>query len=150
MRILQLGSGNDIIANAVNHDRIKHRPEIDIAHDLNLLPWPWPDSSFDHIVARAILEHLRIDLVESLNECWRILAPGGTIFIKLPYWNSEISHEDPTHHHFFALKSLDQFDPDKPRGQQYGFYTTRKWRILEGPELNKAHSSIIAKLEVRK
>jgi ubiquinone/menaquinone biosynthesis C-methylase UbiE len=108
------------------------------------------DNSFDQIVARAVLEHLRINLVQSLDECWRIMRPGGQIFIKLPYWNSDISHQDPTHYWFFSLASLDQFDPDTPRGKVYSFYTTRKWKILEPVVLNKAQSSIIAKLQVRK
>lgn len=148
--ILNLGAGNRIIGDAVNHDLIKHRPEIAVAHDLNILPWPWPDNSFDQIVARAVLEHLRINLVQSLDECWRILRPGGQIFLKLPYWQSDISHQDPTHYWFFSLRSLDQFDPDTPRGRDYDFYTPRKWKLLKPPELNKAESSIIATLEVRK
>ena len=148
--ILQLGTGNDPIGNAVNHDRTKHRPEIDVVWDLNRLPWPWPDERFDHIVARAVLEHLAIDLVQSLNECWRILRPSGTLFVKLPYWDSDIAHQDPTHRWFFSLHSFDQFDPDTKRGREYAFYTPRKWRIVEAPQLNGSRSSIIAKLEVRK
>lgn len=150
MDILQLGTGNDPIGGAVNHDLHKHAPHIDVAHDLNLIPWPWADESFDHIVARAVLEHLRVNLIESMNECWRILRPGGSIFVKLPHWQSDISYQDPTHYWFFSVRALDQFDPDTERGKKYAFYTPRKWRIVEGPELNNAGSSIIAKLEVRK
>ena len=148
--ILNLGAGNRIIGDAINHDLIKHRPEIAVAWDLNNLPWPWPNDSFDQIVARAVLEHLRINLVQSLDECWRLLRPGGQLFLKLPHWQSDISHQDPTHYWFFSLASLDQFDPDTPRGKTYSFYTTRKWKILEPVVLNKAQSSIIAKMQVRK
>jgi SAM-dependent methyltransferase len=149
---LQLGCGNDPLTgpDVVNHDRMKHRPEVDIVHDLDILPWPWSGNSFDLIVARSVFEHLRLNLIESLNECWRILRPGGQIFIKLPHWQSDISHDDPTHRWYFSLRSLDQFDPDTPRGKDYGFYTDRKWRIVQAPELNKAKSSILATLEVRK
>lgn len=150
MDILNLGAGDHLIGNAVNHDVVKHRPEIDVVWDLNEIPWPWPDNSFDQICARAVLEHLRPNLVVTLNECWRILRPKGTIFLKLPHWQSDISHQDPTHYWFFSVRSLDQFDPDTKRGQIYTFYTPRKWKILEGPALNKAQSSILAKLEVRK
>jgi predicted SAM-dependent methyltransferase len=151
--VLQLGCGGTPKGNAVNHDRVKHSPHVDVAHDLNRLPWPWPDCSFEHIVARAVLEHLDIDLVESLNECWRLLRPGGTIFLKLPYVGAEHSYDDPTHRWFFTLRSLDQFDPDTERGKTYGFYTPRKWRILSvvyNKGEAKASTSIIAKLEVRK
>jgi len=148
--ILNLGAGNRIIGDAVNHDLIKHRPEIAVAWDLNKLPWPWLDNSFDQIVASSVLEHLTHDLFVSLNECWRIIRPGGQIYLKLPHWGSDISHQDPTHRWFFSLGSLDQFDPDTRRGKLYSFYTPCKWKILEPVVLNKAQSSIIAKLQVRK
>jgi predicted SAM-dependent methyltransferase len=151
--ILQLGCGDSPKGNAINHDRVKHAPHVDVAHDLNLVPWPWPDSRFEHVVARAVLEHLDIDLVASLNECWRILKPGGTLFLKLPYVGAERSYDDPTHRWFFTLRSLDQFDPDTERGKAYSFYTPRKWRILS-VVYNKgtaaASTSLIAKLQVRK
>lgn len=149
MEKLNLGAGNKIIADAINHDRIKHRDEIAVVHDLNVLPWPWPDNSFDFIVARAVLEHLRLNLVESLNECWRILRPGGQLFIKLPHWQSDVAYQDPTHYWQFSLHSLDQFDPDTQRGKDYAFYTERKWKILK-MELNKARSSILGTMAVRK
>lgn len=150
MDILNLGCGNKLVEGAVNHDRIQHRPEVDVAHDLNEMPWPWPDESFDLIVARAVFEHLDRDLVQSLDECWRLLRPGGELSIKLPYWDSDNSYQDPTHRWFFSLRALDQFDPATERGQQYGFYTERKWEIIKGPRLNQARTSIHATLRVRK
>jgi predicted SAM-dependent methyltransferase len=148
--ILNLGAGNRIIPEAVNHDRVKHRPEIDVAHDLNVLPWPWEAGLFDHIVARAVLEHLDHDLVASMNECWRILRPAGILSLKLPFWRSDNSHNDPTHRWFFALRSLDYFDPDTEIGRRYRFYTEWHWKIIKGPKLNNAETSINWTLRVRK
>ena len=37
MRVLNLGAGNRIVKGATNHDRYRHREEIDIAHDLNVV-----------------------------------------------------------------------------------------------------------------
>ena len=150
MDVLNLGCGNKPIEGAVNHDRIKHRKYVDVAHDLNELPWPWADESFDRIVALAVLEHVEPDLVATLDECWRILRKGGRVQLKLPYWNSEISHRDPTHRWFFSMGSFDQFDPDRRRGKEYTFYTDRKWRIVKGPKMNNAKSSIYVVMEVRK
>ena len=149
---LHLGAGNRPIKGAVNHDvRLdEKRPWITVAHDLNARPWPWENNSFDRIVSRAVFEHLDIDLVASLNECWRILRPGGCVYLKLPHWNSDIAHQDPTHRWFFSMKSFDQFDPDRRRGQEYAFYTDRYWKIVKGPRLNDARSSIHITLEVRK
>jgi len=127
---LNLGAGNRIIDGAVNHDLTLHRPEITVAHDLNDLPWPWPDDSFDHIEAWAVLEHLRITLLVSLAGCWRILRVGGVLNAKLPLWNHDMSWADPTHFWKFSLVSLDQFDPDTERGAHYAYYTPRKWKII--------------------
>jgi predicted SAM-dependent methyltransferase len=152
MDILNLGAGNKLVKGAVNHDLTVHRPEISVAWDLNNLPWPWGDNSFDMIVACAVLEHLRINLVESVNECWRILRPGGVLHVKLPYWNSDNSYRDPTHYWRFDLRTCDLFDPDTRYGRDYAFYTERKWRIArkEGARLNKAGTSFSLKMRVRK
>jgi len=148
--ILCLGAGNKPIAGAINHDIRKHRPEIAVAHNLNALPWPWADNSFDVIVARAVLEHLDIDLLTSMNECWRLLRPGGEAQIKLPYWKADSAYSDPTHRWFFSPDIFAGFDPDTERGKEYAFYTERKWQIVKGPRLNRAQTSIYATLRVRK
>lgn len=147
---LNLGCGDAPMADAVNHDRIKHRPEIDVAHDLNNLPWPWKDSSFDMIVAASVFEHLNLDLVQSVDECWRILRPKGQLYLKLPHWQSDVSWWDPTHRWRYSLRSFDLFDPDTKYGQLYAFYTPRKWKIVNPAVLNKAESSIHITMEVRK
>jgi len=154
-RILNLGCGNKPLAAGPgevvrNHDLRRHRPEVDIAWDLDERPWPWEDESFDLVVAAAVLEHLKLNLVESLDECWRILASGGQLSLKLPQWNAESNYGDPTHRWFFCLQSLDIFDPDTARGRQYGFYTERKWRIIRPARLNDAGTSIHTLLEVRR
>ncbi len=145
-RFVKVGVGEEV----VHHDLVRHRPEIDVTHDLNLLPWPWVDNSFDAIHARAVLEHLRLNLVESLNECWRLMRPGGTLRLKLPYYRHERSYDDPTHYWRYTLRSLDYFDSTTELGREYGFYTSRKWRIAVGPKLNDAGTSIHAVLEVVK
>lgn len=150
MDVLNIGAGNRIIAGAVNLDRERHRPEIDVAHDLNVLPWPFPDESFDKIVARAVLEHLRITLIESVDECWRLLRPGGVLFMKLPYWKHDNAYLDPTHHWRFSLATPNIFDPQTDYGKRYGFYTPRKWKIIKPPRLNDAHSSFAVTMRVIK
>jgi len=148
--VLNLGCGNRLIPGAVQHDRTKHRPEINVVHDLNELPWPWEDESFDLVVARAVLEHLRITLIESVGECWRIMRPGGILYLKLPYWQHDNSFMDPTHYWKFSLRTCDIFDPDTEYGRKYTFYTKQKWRIAQPARMNRAGSSFHVKLEARK
>lgn len=149
MIVLNLGCGNRIVKGAIHHDRVKHRKEIDVVHDLNVLPWPWADKSVDKIIALAVFEHLDIDLVASLNECHRILKKGGIVVLKLPLASSLHSYDDPTHRWFFSMESLDQFCPETERGKRYGFYTPHKWKYHRKPRANrrKAPSSLWATLE---
>lgn len=149
MKVLNLGCGNKILEGAVNHDLHRHRSEIDVVWDLNKIPWPWADEQFDFINAAAVFEHLNIDLLVSMNECWRLLKLEGTVRVKLPHWNSDLAHQDPTHRWYYSVKSFDQFDPSTERGQRYSFYTPYKWKILQ-VKMNSARSSLIAKLRVRK
>ncbi len=146
MKTLNLGAGNKPLKDAINHDRIKHRPEIKTAHDLNVLPWPWPDSSFDRIIAHSVFEHLDIDLVQALDECWRILRPGGSLQVKVPHWQHDNAYADPTHRWRYSLRSFDVFLPKTALGREHSFYTERKWQLLKGPQLNKAKSSMFVTL----
>lgn len=129
MTTLNLGAGNRIVEGAVNHNLVKHRPEIDIACDLNMVPWPWEDNSFDEIQLISTAEHLKLTLIETLNECWRILKPKGKLIIKYPLWNGPNTHKDPTHRWFWDLGVLDYVDQSTRDGQMYCYYTDKKWKI---------------------
>ena len=149
-RVLNLGAGNHLATNAVNHDLIKHRPEIDVAWDLNELPWPWEDGAFDLVLASSVFEHLEIDLLTALNECWRILRPGGQARIKIPYWEHRNAYSDPTHRRPpYDFSVFDAVDPDTKHGKELGYYTERKWKVLKVSS-NKERSAVIGLLEVRK
>jgi SAM-dependent methyltransferase len=145
--VLNLGAGNRVFERGVNHDVVKHRPEIDVVWDLNDLPWPWEDETFDKVVSWAVFEHLDITLLAAMDETWRILKPGGLLDIKLPYWNHERAYQDLTHRYAVAMGIFDQLDPATERGQQYMFYTERKWEILEHWQKGTA---VYGKLRVRK
>lgn len=147
--ILNLGAGNKLIEGAVNHDQVKHRPGIDVVWNLNDLPWPWKDGSFDFVVAKAVLEHLRITLFQSMDECWRVLRSGGKVYLKIPYWRHDNSFADPSHYWQFSLETPQFFDPETAIGGAYRFYPHRKWRIIKGPRLNNAKSSIHCTLQKR-
>jgi hypothetical protein len=84
-----------------------------------------------------------------MNECWRIIAPGGVIEVKLPYWKAEISYDDPTHRYVCGMGIFDMLDPDTARGRYYDFYTERKWKIRR-VLLNQGKTSIYGVLDVRK
>jgi SAM-dependent methyltransferase len=126
---LNLGCGNDILPAYVNHDVRQHRPEVDVVHDLRVLPWPWPSHSADEIRLLDVLEHMPA-VVPVIDECWRLLKPGGLLHVRVPHYQHENAWLDPTHVRPFHLDSFDYFDPDRTLGSKYGFYSERKWKIL--------------------
>jgi len=127
-RCLNLGCGGAPLWDAVNHDLTAHSPWVDVAHDLDVTPWPWPDEAFDEIMAQDVLEHLR-SFVAFFDECWRILKPGGLARIRTPRWDSLNAIIDPTHVRCYHPESFDYLDPATRWGRQYGvYYTRRHWR----------------------
>jgi SAM-dependent methyltransferase len=146
-RILNLGCGNDIMPNAINHDKWKHRDEIESISDLSSLPWMWADDYFDVVIAKSVLEHLPQTLLRSFDEVWRILKPGGIIYCKLPYYKAQVSYEDLTHYWSgVGIGIYNQLDPTTGRGKDYYFYTRKKWKIEDGPKLNIEETSVFATL----
>ena len=49
---------------------------------------PFPDGSFDAIIAAEILEHVRSDAA-AMAEIARVLRPGGTVAVTVPAWLPE-------------------------------------------------------------
>lgn len=127
---LNLGCGNEPAPNAVNHDRYKHAPHVDVAHDLNIYPWPWADESFQGVTAIDVLEHLD-SFIGFFDEAWRILQPNGTIAVRVPRYDHPNTWIDPTHRRGYHVESFDYLDPTTKWGREYGTaYTDRRWRKL--------------------
>ncbi len=89
---LNLGCGEDKKEGYVNldfHDHVKP----DVVHNLNDLPYPFPDNSFELIEAFHILEHLDRPF-SVMQELHRILKPGGTLHIKVPHFSRGMTHSE--------------------------------------------------------
>lgn len=126
---LNLGAGDDIRSGWVNTD-LAPLEGIDVVHDLNVYPWPWPNDSVQEIVARDLLEHLD-DFLKAMEELHRILAPGGVVRIKVPYWNAWCRHADPTHKRGFHELTFQFFDPRSHFCQQRHYYTHARFFVRE-------------------
>jgi len=131
-RKLMLGAGGsakqDKEQGFVTHDLDKFSPDIDVAHDLTIFPWPWDDDSFDYVQMVDVIEHLRPHLVQTVDELWRITAPDGYVAIHTCEAGSWQLMTDPTHVRGFTLDSFDYFDPDTDWGRTYT-YSTRQWKL---------------------
>ncbi|MEY2451601.1 MAG: hypothetical protein QOD92_1175 [Acidimicrobiaceae bacterium] len=49
---------------------------------------PFPDNTFDHVIAAEVLEHIPAD-EDAMAELARVLKPGGTIAVTVPAWLAE-------------------------------------------------------------
>lgn len=126
---LNLGCGDDAIAGWLNQDRTP-RPGVDIAWDLRDRPWPLDDNSCERILARDVLEHLP-DVVGFMDECWRLLKPGGTLVIQAVLAYTQNAWADPTHVRGYVPASFEYFDPAHEYGRRYGrWYTDRSWQLI--------------------
>lgn len=106
-RKLSVGCGWDARDGWVNLD-IAALPGVDVVHDLDDVPLPFSDGSFDHIECIDILEHVK-DLPAVMRELHRILAPGGRIHIEGPHFTSYTWPTDPTHRRAFAINTFEFF-----------------------------------------
>ena len=94
---LNLGCGMNRLDGYVNVDR---HGEPDLRHDLEVLPWPWPDDSVCEILLKHVLEHLGRDPIVYLaimKEMYRVCQDGATIHVVVPHHRHEFFFNDPTH-----------------------------------------------------
>ena len=127
MRNLNIGCGEKDFPDCVNVD-IRHTYITHLIYDLEKFPYPFEDNEFENIYAYDILEHLT-DVMAVMEELHRILKVGGKLFIRTNNWRFENAFTDPTHKHFFTLRSFDYFDPNKEMGAKYGYYSKGKFSI---------------------
>jgi len=141
MTTLQLGCGTRPIDGATNHDLYKHHDYVDVAWDLDIIHWPWKEEQFDRVIALDVMEHLRQDVRQWLDECWRILKPGGELVLRLPAWNNPVSWRDPTHRRVYHEETFFYWDQRHALHRDYGsFYFgpgyNKWWEIVRVERVN--------------
>jgi SAM-dependent methyltransferase len=103
-RLLDVGCGSNKHAGAVGIDR-SPETDADIVHDLDAVPWPLEDSSFDEIVVQDVIEHLR-DPYAVFAELHRVGVPGARVHVRTPHFSSALAYSDPTHLHWFSTAAI--------------------------------------------
>lgn len=116
---LNLGCGHELMAGWVNVD--KHAPTIPIPPGVrfsliplsNNYPWPWSDGTVDEIRAKDFFEHLP-DIIDTMNQCWRVLKHGGLLTIIVPTTNGPGAWQDPTHRSWWNANTFKYFEDGSP------------------------------------
>lgn len=132
---INLGAGSEPTEGWVNVDWIKGEG-IQVVHNLLEFPWPFVLNSADEIKAIDVLEHMPLFNAKNestpmkfIEECHNILKPGGKLTIQVPHYESPNLWIDPTHVRGYAVESFDYFDPEKPLGKAYGYYSDKKFKV---------------------
>ncbi len=70
---------------------------------------PFEDQAFDVIFNKSVFEHTR-DITHLLNECHRVLVPGGRMISLVPDWRAQWRHffDDWTHVRPFTVVGLSE------------------------------------------
>jgi SAM-dependent methyltransferase len=94
---------------------LRPAPGVDAVADLSR-PLPMADHSVDVIFTVHILEHL-VDFLPLVDECHRVLRPGGTLHLMSPWWGHVNAVADPTHVRLLDVQTVKGIcqRPDAPR-----------------------------------
>jgi len=104
LKKLDVGCGRHKVEGTIGMD-IDPQSNADIIHDLNKYPYPVEDNSFDEIYAKHIIEHLQ-DPQKFMAELWRIVRPGGRVFVETPHFTSYMCYSEPQHNRYFSYFML--------------------------------------------
>jgi len=117
---LNLGCGNKRKDGWVNIDCVKTEAT-DIVRDL-VRGLPFADSTADEILCDNVFEHIgpTVDLLFVINECYRVLQPGGVLVVIVPDGRSQAAWQDPTHMRAFMPDSAIHWNQDLLCAALYG------------------------------
>lgn len=121
---LNIGSGRQRLPGFLSVDNNDNAGEIDVAHDLDRLPWPFEEGSVAEVVMDHSLEHLE-DTIGVIQELYRICADGARIEIRAPHFSCAWFH--PGHRRAIGVGLFDHFDPRVP--EHYGNCRFRVERV---------------------
>ena len=68
--------------------------------------WPFADNVFDNVLCTQVLEHV-VDLRGALSEIGRVIKPGGTVIVTVPFIYHE--HGAPFDYRRFSIYGAKQY-----------------------------------------
>jgi SAM-dependent methyltransferase len=133
--LLEVGCGPAKSPGAVGLDKLD-LPGVDIVHDIERVPWPVPDGSFDVVRCEHVLEHVD-DICAVMDELHRVTRPGGRVEIVVPYFARYSAFKDPTHRRFCTYETFNYFvegteERDRAYTRHAFRYVERRLRFPNG------------------
>lgn len=141
---VDLGSGK-APRNPYNYDKVIGVEANEIGENIincwiGLEPIPLEDSSVDAVTAYDFLEHLPRAIwkdgkmenafINTMNEAWRILKPGGLLLAVTPAYPAKEAFQDPTHVNIITEQTIGYFTGRFNNiGRRYGFIGNFNQRI---------------------
>lgn len=106
-KVLDVGCGNkrlqEYLPTTADYTGIDFNPAADIQMDISQERYPFNNNSFDYVICNAVLEHVKDDSFV-LNEIYRVLKPGGTAYISIPFMQP--FHADPDDFRRYTAEGL--------------------------------------------
>jgi len=129
-------------------------PNCDIYRNLDLL-WqnpaldrivlPLPSACIAEIHANQFFEHIK-NIIPLMNDCYRVLEPGGFMNIGVPYYLGPDSCGDPTHVRQFSENSFRYYcrrEDGTQFANRFSDYGITALFVLEKNEHNNAGMSVV-------
>lgn len=123
-----------------------HKP--DVVWDLNNLPLPFEDSTFDNIHAYDVLEHVGQQgdwkfFFAQWSDLWRILKPGGHFVGVSPHPTSPWAFGDPGHTRVLSPECLTYLSQAEYQ-KQVGVTAMTDYRFCYAADFQVVHCEILA------
>lgn len=141
---LNIGCGRDYRKGWFNTDISKEvkadayfdigKEKISREYGLNKDIVPIESDQADLVYISGVLEQIgpNEELMHALNECWRVLKPGGQIVIVVPNAKHAIAHRDPMDIRKFTPATFAYFIAGQQEYEDYGsVYGFKPWRTLD-------------------
>lgn len=126
---LDIGCGKNKQPGFVGMDRLE-LPGVDIVHDWNDYPWPFPNNCVNAAMASHVVEHVNPadgNFIKWMDELWRICKVGANVSLIYPHGYSQGYLQDPTHCNACNEVTPYYFDPRHPL---YDVYGPKPWHVL--------------------
>ncbi len=87
-------------------DVYQNKLKVDVKHNFNVFPYPFPNNHFDEVLMDNVIEHLE-NPAKVIEEIERICKSGAIVKIIVPHFSYYQAYTDYTHKHYFTLDSID-------------------------------------------